>query len=194
YQLANNYTALGLSFPIKTYVVGFAPSTQAISYSMTCTSVGQLCPGGQTCTSVGMVCPAYTPTVQCDINQTSGGNSLNPVVFEPTTHTCNAAVLAQNPQLQVCCDLALIAYNGGTNTPYYASSPNALRVAISNILSQVTATETSRTPPVYAAGYDQNDTWAGQYQFDSSFNVAPGNIWNGVLERRRIVCKSNAPT
>ena len=219
-ELSTTSTAssLGLSSAVKTYVVGFAPSSAAANINWPCSVAADCLGTGNSCNATTHKCTLpFLKTISCDVNQASGGQ-LDTAVFDASTHQCDPTLFDQygnvkdpkNAGLKVCCDLAKIAYYGGTNTPYYAASANALRVALASILGSVAATETSRTPPIFAPGYPTKSGWAGQFEFNSSFKVVPGvagmglpsgalappaNLWSGVLERQRTACSSTgAPT
>jgi type IV pilus assembly protein PilY1 len=98
-------------------------------------------------------------------------------------------------QLQACCVLNRVAYNGGTNRAYFADDKDELRAALSQILSGVAAAASSRTLPVFASvpGGGSGAGPAG-FRFYSSFKPVQFGLWNGVLERQRILCVPDVNT
>ncbi|RYE95084.1 MAG: hypothetical protein EOO75_00210 [Myxococcales bacterium] len=108
-----------------------------------------------------------------------------------------ACVTPANDSVRACCELAKIAYNGGTGKPRFADDKPALRKALNDILSQVAENTTSRTTPVFAAagaaggGYSGGADKVAGYNVLSSFKVSTGGLWRGVLERQRYTCKKN---
>ncbi len=102
---------------------------------------------------------------------------------------CSNPANATNRELQACCTLSRIAYNGGTDRAYFPSNRDELRQALSNILSQLVPT-TSRTLPVFAGTGDVRNDFAGSYRVLTSFTPKQFDTWSAVLERQRIVCKT----
>ena len=102
-----------------------------------------------------------------------------------------SGLCATNPdkQLQVCCRLSRIAYNGGTDRAYFPSNREELRQALSDVLSTLTPT-TSRTLPVFASGSSSGSGFNGSFRFYSSFTPKQFDLWSGVLERQRYQCQS----
>ncbi|HEY3234010.1 MAG TPA: hypothetical protein VGJ84_04810, partial [Polyangiaceae bacterium] len=96
-------------------------------------------------------------------------------------------------KLQACCTLNRIAFNGGTNRAYFATTKQELRSQLSNILS-ANAPTTSRTQPAFAASSSVRDPFAGSYRFFSSFKPKQLSLWSGVLERERFICKKDPGT
>lgn len=93
-----------------------------------------------------------------------------------------------DPNLAACCNLAKIAYYGGTSRAHFATNPTELRQAVSDILSQIAGTSTSRTYPVFTTTGAVSSSFAASYTFLSSFYPNIGTLWDGVLERQRTVC------
>lgn len=123
-------------------------------------------------TAGGVDCAAITPAQLLDTN----GICANP------TGT-----------LKACCTLARIAYEGGTDHAYFASDLPTLRTALDNVLSIVAAGSTTRTFPTFAGAgtaQAQGSATAAGYQFNTSFNAAPGQLWTGNIERKRYVCEN----
>ncbi|UQA55031.1 PilC/PilY family type IV pilus protein [Polyangium aurulentum] len=93
--------------------------------------------------------------------------------------------------LKACCTLGRIAYEGGTQRAYFASDLPSLKAALDKVLAFVSSGSTSRTIPVFVtagvAGNQGNADAAG-YQFVSSFEAPPGELWTGNLERKRYAC------
>lgn len=92
--------------------------------------------------------------------------------------------------VQASSALLPIAVAGGTQRVYYANDRPTFSAALSSVIDTVTALSSTRTPPVFAAP-SNNATPAGAvlYQFNASFNVAPGMPWAGGLMRTRSVCQ-----
>jgi type IV pilus assembly protein PilY1 len=93
--------------------------------------------------------------------------------------------------LRACCTLGRIAYEGGTERAYFATDLPTLKAALDKVLAFVSSGSTSRTIPVFAnAGStgSQGDAGAAGYQFVSSFEAPPGELWTGNLERKRYAC------
>ncbi len=108
------------------------------------------------------------------------------------SNPASGSLCATNPNnqpLQACCNLSRIAYNGGTTRAQFASNPDELRQALSAILSQVSASTTSRTVPVFSSGASVRDNFAAAYRFFSAFEPQSFDLWKGVLQRRRFICK-----
>lgn len=105
-----------------------------------------------------------------------------------------SGVCATNPdnsQLQACCVLNRIAYNGGTTEAHFASDKEQLRLALSAVLSEaLEQSATSRTLPVFAGASSAQSALAAQFRFFSSFVPRPFGLWTGVLERQRYTCES----
>ena len=95
-----------------------------------------------------------------------------------------------NPRLSACCALAKIAWYGGTTNAYFADDVGGLRSALSDILSLIASSSTTRTLPVFASSASANSSFAASMSFLSSFVPARGTMWRGVLERRRTVCEA----
>lgn len=106
--------------------------------------------------------------------------------------TAPAGLCAQNPnesQLQACCVLNRIAYNGGTDRAYFANDKDELRAALSSILSGLSASSTSRTLPVFTSTGGGGGTGVAGFRVYSSFKPVKFNLWSGILERQRVVCE-----
>ncbi|MEZ4224149.1 MAG: PilC/PilY family type IV pilus protein [Polyangiaceae bacterium] len=104
---------------------------------------------------------------------------------------------ATNPnerELQACCTLSRIAYNGGTTRAYFADDKDELRASLSAVLSSIVKNTTSRTIPVFASSPTISDPFAAGYRFFSSFETKQFQLWNGVIERQRYVCKKDSVT
>lgn len=111
----------------------------------------------------------------------------------------NAAGLCKSfpgeSQLQACCVLNRIAYSGGTQRAYFANDKDELRAALSQILSGIAASASSRTLPVFASvpGGGSGTGPAG-FRFYSSFKPTQFGLWKGILERQRIQCVTDPNT
>lgn len=96
--------------------------------------------------------------------------------------------------LKACCTLSRIAYEGGTDRAYFASSGAELSDALSEVLSKLSIGTDSRTYPVFATAAvtgsgAQGNAPAASYSFATSFYASPGQLWQGNLERKRYVCE-----
>ena len=98
-------------------------------------------------------------------------------------------------QLQACCVLNRIAYNGGTQRAYFANDKDELRAALSGILSGLAVAASSRTLPVFASvpGGGSGAGPAG-FRFYSSFKPNQFGLWKGILERQRVECITDVNT
>jgi type IV pilus assembly protein PilY1 len=108
-----------------------------------------------------------------------------------------SGVCARNPDekaLQACCTLNRIAFNGDTERAYFANDKEQLRVALSAVLSTISAATTSRTLPVFATAPSANDPFAAGYRFYSSFEPQQFSLWSGVIERQRFSCSKDPVT
>ena len=66
---------------------------------------------------------------ESDLNDDGGLCDLNPT----------------NRQLQACCTLNRIAFNGGTGEAFFPTNVDELRAAVSHVLSEAVGSATSRT-------------------------------------------------
>lgn len=127
--------------------------------------------------------PSGSPTpLKCDEITPSGS-----LIFDPTGKCASPS----NTALRSCCELARVAFEGGTSRPYFADNKTVLRQALSSILSEIAGDSTSRTVPAF--GSASPSSGAAGYNFYSSFFVSTGSLWRGVLERQRYECKEEAP-
>jgi type IV pilus assembly protein PilY1 len=133
--------------------------------------------------AVSTVGPAGPSQVDCTKITPAGGNT-----FDPTGVCVNPATDA----IQACCTLGRIAFNGGTTNAHFADDKDALRLALSDIFSNIAADATTRTLPTF--GSAAAGSGAAGYSFYSSFQVSTGSLWNGVLERRRWQCNKDPGT
>ncbi len=111
--------------------------------------------------------------------------------------TSPTGLCATNPnerQLQACCTLNRVAFNGGTTRAYFADDKDELRASLSAVLSSIAKNSTSRTIPVFASSPTVSDPFAAGYRFFSSFETKQFTLWNGVIERQRYVCKKDTFT
>ena len=105
------------------------------------------------------------------------------------------AGICANPtgSLKACCTLSRLAYEGGTQRAYFANDLPTLKAALDNVLSLVAAGSTTRTFPTFSgagSAQAQGSATAAGYQFNTSFNAAPGALWTGNIERKRYVCEN----
>ena len=85
-----------------------------------------------------------------------------------------------------------IAVAGGTTDVLYATDRTGLRAAISGVLDRIASQTSTRTSPAFG-GSSSASTSGTLYQIQSSFAVASGYPWQGVLERRRTSCAGMPP-
>jgi type IV pilus assembly protein PilY1 len=122
--------------------------------------------------------------IDCTTLVNQGNGAVNPV--------CNAP---PNDGVRACCEMAQIAYNGGTGFPRFADDKTTLRKALNDILSDVAKSTTTRTTPVFAPGSASGGpNGAAGANIFSSMLVSTGSLWSGVLERQRIVCEQDTAT
>ena len=106
-----------------------------------------------------------------------------------------------NSALAACCQLTLVACEGGTKRAYFADDVGTLKSALSQVLGEITAGSKTRTFPVFgstaASQVVQGNAEAVGYRFGAEFDT-PANspLWIGRLVRNRYKCESpggNAP-
>ncbi len=123
-------------------------------------------------------------------------NGLNCAAITPAQLLdANGICAAPTGTLKACCTLARLAYEGGTEHAYFASDLPTLKTALDNVLSIVAAGSTTRTFPTFAGAgtaQAQGGAAAAGYQFNTSFNAAPGALWTGNIERKRYVCENQS--
>ncbi len=107
-------------------------------------------------------------------------------------NTLNATCL-QNPvpsNYQACCNLQQIALNGGTKHAYFADSPGALNLALSDIFGQISTQTSTRTVPAYSPVVSNPSSGASPTAstFLSAFNPGVGKPWSGDIQRQQQVC------
>ncbi len=129
------------------------------------------------------ICPYALPDMTALRMAMSGGGL-------PGAKTFVIAFNATDPGATAA--LAPIAIAGGTTSVYYATNSSTLRAALSGVLDSVSNQTSTRTAPAFGAGSSgaSNTTL---YQMQSSFAVASGYPWQGVLERRRTECQGSPP-
>lgn len=112
--------------------------------------------------------------------------------LDATAFSGGGACVNPPANLKACCNLAQIAAAGGTTHAYFASDISGLAQSFSQILSQIAASSsTSRTLPVVGAASNQASVDRG-FQLLSSFGTPlSGDLWYGMLERKRYQCPSN---
>ncbi len=109
----------------------------------------------------------------------------------------NVCATATGP-LAACCELAHIAWEGGTVNAHFAENELALKAALAVILDSIIVPPTSRTVPSFintAAvlnGATNVNADAVSYEFASAFTPQPGELWRGKLERKRWTCTVDA--
>ncbi|HEY6558305.1 MAG TPA: hypothetical protein VI072_13570, partial [Polyangiaceae bacterium] len=119
------------------------------------------------------------------------GQNVNCKTLSQADLTTPSGLCAQRPnerQLQACCTLNRIAYEGSTDRAQFADNVDELRSAMSTVLSSIAASTTSRTVPVFASGAASGGRTAESYRFFTSFEPQQFQLWSGVIERQRYVC------
>ncbi len=93
---------------------------------------------------------------------------------------------SMDPKLATCCNLAKVAFFGGSVNAFFVSDATQLRDAMATILRDIDAKTSTRTMPVF--GSSATETKGGSYTFFTSFNADRAALWSGVLERQRTKC------
>ncbi|MFO0679546.1 MAG: hypothetical protein U0169_23670 [Polyangiaceae bacterium] len=124
-----------------------------------------------------------------------------------TTSTCSDLVTngtldttCDNPDPDVqrkytaCCALQRIAVSGGTTSAYFADNANALKSALSDILSRIGTLTTTRTVPAYspASATLATSGKTATTRFLSSFKPRQGKLASGNISRQRVLCSTVA--
>ena len=133
--------------------------------------------------AVSTVGPNGPAQVDCSVLTPSNSGT-----FDPSGKCANPTT----DDLKACCTLGRIAFNGGTTNAFFADNKDALRKALSDILSNISPNATTRTWPTF--GIASSGAGAAGFGFLSSFKVASGSLWEGVLERRRWLCQKDPAT
>lgn len=94
-------------------------------------------------------------------------------------------------ELQICCRLHEVAYEGDTERALLAADKTALRSQLSSILGSLIGGPSSGTQPVRSPGRGAADQFAVAYRFLTSYEVKPDGLWNGVIERQRWTCNTS---
>ncbi len=99
--------------------------------------------------------------------------------------------------LAACCQLTLVACEGGTNKAHFADDIGTLKTAMNTILGQITAGSKSRTIPSFgstsASAAVQGNAKAVGYRFGAQFDTPPESpLWIGRLVRERYECVPGA--
>lgn len=119
------------------------------------------------------------------------GNTIDCEALAKEDPTASSGKCA-NPSskgLKTCCTLNRIAYSGGTEKAYFASSVDKLRASLSEILSKASKGTTSRTVPVFASA-SSAASGTTTYRFYTSFRpkIDGSGLWQGVIDRQRFEC------
>ncbi|MCS6898373.1 MAG: hypothetical protein RMJ98_01130 [Myxococcales bacterium] len=130
----------------------------------------------------------------------SSTDSGGPIPLDCKTLTGKDDAACFNPKtdgVRACCEMAKIAYEGGTGVPRFADNKQQLRKALNDILSEVAQGTTSRTTPVFASAGSAGGGYSGgggvaAYNILTSFKVSTGGLWQGVIERQRYTCTKEA--
>lgn len=129
------------------------------------------------------ICPYATPD-QTALAMATEGAGL------PGAKTFVIAFNASDPEARAA--LEPIAINGGTMNVLYANDRAGLQSALSAVLDRIASQTSTRTAPTFGMSVS-GGTSSTLYQFQSSFAVASGYPWEGVLERRRSECQGSPP-
>jgi type IV pilus assembly protein PilY1 len=130
------------------------------------------------------VCPYALPE-QTALRMAMTGGGL------PGAKTFVIAFNASDPGATTA--LAPIAVAGGTTNVLYATDRSGLRAAISSVLDTISSQTSTRTAPAFGGTASATSSNNTLYQIQSSFAVASGFPWQGVLERRRTTCAGTPP-
>ena len=100
-------------------------------------------------------------------------------------------ICASNPddrELQACCVMHRIAFEGGTERAFFAEDQTALRAELDGILGEISSEGgiSSRTRPAVAINSGGDDVAA--YRFLSGFETEPGSLRSGHIVRQRYTC------
>ncbi|MCA9620280.1 MAG: hypothetical protein KC731_14760, partial [Myxococcales bacterium] len=126
---------------------------------------------------------------------TDPGNTFDCTTLSmPSDLNAGGQCVGATGPLKACCNLAEIAYHGGTGNAYFADNTASLASAVAAIFDQIAAQPTSRTLPVVAtalatqSALPTSPAQAVSYEFGSSFAPDSGKLWRGQLERKRWRC------
>ncbi len=143
---------------VETYVIGFA---------------------------LGTVTPSGGTAISC--SELTSADCSNPANADPGDE--------ESKRIQACCTLNEIAAAGGLDEndqprqAYFANNATELRNIFAEILDDVVQVAT-RTMPVF--GSPGGDTTSSGFKFFSAFDPQPDpagpRLWEGVLQRTRMVC------
>lgn len=127
--------------------------------------------------------------------EAGGGTKLDCKTL--TGQNDNACLNPATDAVRACCEMAKIAYEGGTSKPRFADNKLELRKALNDILSEVAQSTTSRTTPVFANAGSAGGGYSGglgtaAYNILTSFKVSTGGLWQGVIERQRYICDKSS--
>jgi type IV pilus assembly protein PilY1 len=130
----------------------------------------------------------------------SSADTGGPINLDCKTLTGQNDAACINPTtdgVRACCEMAKIAYEGGTGAPRFADNKQELRKALNDILSEVAQGTTSRTTPVFASAGSAGGGYSGgggvaAFNILTSFKVSTGGLWQGVIERQRYTCDKNS--
>lgn len=101
-------------------------------------------------------------------------------------------ICTNNPddrELQACCVMHRIAFEGGTQRAFFAEDQTALRSELDGILGEISDEGgiSSRTRPAVAINSGGDEVAA--YRFLSGFETEPGSLRSGHLVRQRYTCE-----
>jgi type IV pilus assembly protein PilY1 len=139
-------------------------------------------PGGPTCDDANGYCPYQRPTITAMQMAATGAGA-------PGAKTWIVAFNAMDPA--TINTLSTIA-TAGAGRLLTANNSSSLRTALDEAFSTFAQGTTTRTSPAFGNSSSSSGI-AASYQFNTSFAIAAGAPWEGVLERRRSVCEGAPP-
>ncbi len=228
-------TPVGADQPIVTHVVGVVPTTKLTYKKSGGGCAGHAAAAGPSCeidcsdldSSDFNVFPYTSRKEACSIAQVLGVNYYGPPGSTlPSAEGSKWRNDRGRPQdgpvgnLSQCCELAAVAVKSQLPTMakpplYFIQDVSGLKTALSDIVSKVQGSTTSRTMPVYLQAAPTIQTGvnavgssgghlASSFEILSSMKVSLGNtpapsssvaikapMWRGFIERRRLICDSS---
>jgi type IV pilus assembly protein PilY1 len=178
----NNESAAASGPPVKTFVVGFAPSSGFGDAGHTASCNDILVPTGTDpdsgATTYGVNYNTGSTVAPMKCGQPSGLNGGGVDSGTPG-----------DPTYATCCALAEIAVMGGTNQPYFADNQTDISTALSAILAIILqSTSTRATPVVLPQTATSNQGTYASSLFVSAFYAAANAPWYGDVQRERYIC------
>ncbi len=130
--------------------------------------------------------PVVTYVVGFGVEQQSG---VDCTTLDATAFAAGGVCANPSSALAACCNLAQVAVAGGTGHAYFANDVSGLSQSLSQILSQIAlSSSTSRTLPAFGATANPGSLDKGVQMLSSFATPISGDLWYGVLERKRYQC------